>query len=257
MSAPALFDLHGKVALVTGGSRGLGKTIAEGLAEAGARIVISARRQEWLGPAEAELTGRGFACLAVQADVTQPAQVEALVGQTLARFGTIDVLVNNAGISWGAPTEEMPLERWRQVLDVNATGTFLVSQIAGRHMIARGRGKILNVASLAGLTGTPVEVLSAVGYSASKGAVIAFTRDLAVKWARHGITVNAIAPGFFSTRLTEAVLQRSEAEIIKGIPLRRLGGADDIKGITLFLASAASDYVTGQVIALDGGATAW
>jgi gluconate 5-dehydrogenase len=210
-----------------------------------------------LGPAGDDLAARGFECLAVQADVTQPAHVEALVQQTLQRFGAIDVLVNNAGVSWGAPAEEMPLERWRQVLEVNATGTFLVSQTAGRHMIGRGQGKIVNVASLAGLSGTPGEVLSAVGYSASKGAVIAFTRDLAVKWARYGITVNAIAPGFFPTRMTEAVLGRSEAEILQGIPLRRLGGPDDIKGMAVFLASAASDYITGQVIALDGGATAW
>jgi gluconate 5-dehydrogenase len=151
----------------------------------------------------------------------------------------------------------MPLERWRQVLDVNATGTFLASQVAGRVMIAQGSGTIINVASLAGLAGTPPEILSAVGYSASKGAVIAFTRDLAVKWARHGITVNAIAPGFFPTRLTDAVIRRSEEQIVAGIPLRRLGRPDDIKGLAVFLASPAAAYLTGQVIALDGGATAW
>ncbi len=257
MDAPALFDLHGKVALVTGGSRGLGKSVAEGLAEAGARIVISARRQEWLGPAREELAGRGFDCLAVQADVTQPDQVAALLHQSLGHFGQVDILVNNAGVSWGAPAEEMPLDRWRYVLEVNATGTFLMSQAVGRHMIARGAGKIINVASLAGLAGTAPEVLSAVGYSASKGAVIALTRDLAVKWARHGITVNAIAPGFFPTRMSDAVIRRSEAAILDGIPLRRLGQADDVKGLVVFLAAAASDYLTGQVIALDGGATAW
>ena len=257
MDAPELFHLHGKVALVTGGSRGLGKTMAEALAEAGAAVVIGARRREWMDPTGAEFQQRGFACLVVRADVTVPEQVEALLGQALDRYGQVDILVNNAGISWGAAAETMPLERWRSVLDVNATGTFLVSQVVGRHMLERRSGKIVNVASTAGLVGTPPEVLSAVGYSASKGAIIALTRDLAVKWARHGVTVNAIAPGFFPTRMSEAVIQRSEAAILAGIPLGRLGRPDDVKGIIVFLASAASDYVTGQVIALDGGATAW
>lgn len=252
-----LFDLSGRVALITGGSRGLGKVMAEGLAEAGASVVISARRQQWLAPTAAELVSRGFPCLALAADVTQPGQVAALLTATLDRFGRLDILVNNAGLSWGAPAEEMPLERWRAVLEVNATGTFLVSQAAGRYMLERGAGKIINIASLAGLVGTPAELLSAVGYSASKGAVIALTRDLAVKWAPRGVTVNAIAPGFFPTRMTEAVLRRSEQQIVAGIPLGRLGRPDDLKGLAVFLASAASDYLTGQIIALDGGATAW
>ena len=257
MEAPALFDLRGRVALVTGGSRGLGLVIAEGLAEAGAAVAISARRRQWLDPAAAGLVGRGFPCLAVPADVTEPEQVAALLAATLERFGRLDILVNSAGVSWGAPAEEMPLERWRGVLETNATGTFLACQAAGRHMLGRGGGKIINIASLAGLVGTPEALLSAVGYSASKGAVIALTRDLAVKWAPRGVTVNAIAPGFFPTRMTEAVLRRSEREIVAGIPLGRLGRPDDLKGLAVFLASAASDYLTGQVIALDGGATAW
>ena len=257
MDAPRLFDLHGKVAIVTGGSRGLGQSMATALAEAGASVVISARRREWLDPAAEALQRLGFACLAVQADVTMPEQVEALLAQSLDRYGQVDILVNNAGVSWGAPAETMALERWRHVIDVNATGTFLVSQVVGRHMLERHAGKIINVASMAGLLGTPLEVLSATGYSASKGAIIALTRDLAVKWARSGITVNAIAPGFFPTRMSEAVIQRSEAAILASIPLGRLGQPDDVKGIIVYLASAASDYLTGQVIALDGGATAW
>ncbi|HEY8743216.1 MAG TPA: SDR family oxidoreductase, partial [Chloroflexota bacterium] len=204
-----------------------------------------------------EFQQRSFSCLGVCADVTEPASVQAMVAQALEHYGQIDILVNNAGVSWGAPVEEMPLERWRYVLEVNVTGAFLVSQAVGRHMLERRVGKIINIASLAGLLGMPAEVLSAVGYSASKGALIALTRDLAVKWAPHGISVNAIAPGFFPTRLSEAVIQRSETAILAGIPLGRLGQPDDIKGLAVFLAAPASAYITGQVFPLDGGASAW
>lgn len=291
-----LFSLEGKVALVTGGSRGLGKEMAWALAEAGARVAISARREQWLTPAGEALAAAGYECLAATCDVSDEAQVGELVDQVLARFGQIDVLINNAGISWGVPSATMPLERWREVLEVNATGAFIVSQAVGRHMIARAgagalgdrggsgggnagpsgpaemssggrsraaaaeagvcQGKIINVSSIMGLRGLPPEVLSAAGYSASKGALIALTRALAVEWAPHQITVNALAPGFFPTRLSEGVLGQHEAALLERIPLRRLGSDRDIRGLAVFLASPASDYLTGQVLSLDGGATA-
>jgi gluconate 5-dehydrogenase len=251
-----LFDLTGRVALVTGGSRGLGLEIAEGLGEAGARVIITARRQQWLAAAADQMTAAGIEVLAVPCDVTDPVQVDALCAAAAARYGAIDILVNNAGVSWAAPAAEMPLDKWRHVIETNLTATFVVTQAVGRTMIARQSGKVINTASIAGMLGEPPEVLDAIGYSAAKGGVIAFTRDLAVKWARHGISVNAIAPGFFPTRMTEALLQRAERLIDARTPLGRVGKPGEIKGVAVFLASAASDYVTGQVIAVDGGATA-
>lgn len=256
MRVQQLFDLTGRVALVTGGSRGLGLEMAEALGEAGAKVVVTARRQQWLTEAGATLSATGIDALALVCDITDPAQVERARQATESRFGSIDILVNNAGVSWGAPAADMPLDKWRDVLETNLTGTFVVTQVVGRSMIARGAGKIINIASIAGIVGEPPEVLDAIGYSAAKGGVIAFTRDLAVKWARHGICVNAIAPGFFPTRMTEGVLQRAEHQIAASTPLGRVGKPGELKGVAVFLASAASDYITGQIIAVDGGATA-
>ena len=253
---PEPCDLRGRVALVTGGSRWLGLEMAEALGEAGARVAITARREQWLQPAAAHLRDREVDCLAVPSDITQPEQVERLVGEVLDRFGRIDILVNNAGTSWGAPVLEMPVERWRQVLETNLTGAFRVTQAAGRGMIERRSGKVINVASVAALAGSPPEILDTIGYSAAKGGLVAFTRDLAVKWARYNITVNAIAPGFFLTRMSEAVLARAQQRIEEQTPLGRIGRPGDLKGVVVFLASPASNYITGQVIAVDGGLTA-
>jgi NAD(P)-dependent dehydrogenase (short-subunit alcohol dehydrogenase family) len=256
MHVHALFDMSGKVALVTGGSRGLGLEMAIGCGEAGAAVAITARREKWLRTAEEELRTHGINCVALTCDVSRPDEVQTTIATVLERLGRIDVLVNNAGISWGAPAETMPLEKWGEVLATNATGCFLMSQAAGREMIRAGGGSIINIASVAGLMGTAPEVLDAVGYAASKGAIVSLTRDLAVKWARYGVRVNAVAPGFFETRMSEGVVKKAGHTIEQMTPLGRIGGADELKGVVVFLASAASSYITGQVLAVDGGMTA-
>ena len=258
MHVKELFNLTGKVALVTGGSRGLGLEMAEALGEAGAAVAVTARRQQWLASAEDTLKGAGIDCLAVQCDGSQPDQVAQAVERVVQRFGRIDILVNNAGISWAEPIDTMPVEKWRQVIDTNATGCFLMSRAVGREMMRAGAaGSIVNIASMMGLVGMASDIIDAVGYSASKGAVISLTRDMAVKWASHGIRVNAVAPGFFDTRLSAGVLARNQAGIERNAPMGRIGRPGELKGVVLFLASEASSYMTGQVLSVDGGATAW
>jgi gluconate 5-dehydrogenase len=249
-----LFSLQGRVAIVTGGSRGLGEEIAEGLAEAGARLVLCARRDEWLAPAVKEFRARGFTVEGALCDVSKAADVQAVVDQTVRTFGQVDILVNNAGISWGDEPETMPLEKWQKVIDVNLTGAFLFSQAAGREMLKRQSGRIINVASIAGLHAS-VNGPHYVGYAASKAGLMGLTRELAGTWGRQGIRVNAIAPGFFPSRLTEAVLPKAEASLKENCPIPRAGVAGELKGVAVFLASDASNYITGQAIVVDGGRT--
>lgn len=250
-----LFDLKGRVALVTGGSRGLGREMAQGLAEAGASIMVVARREQWLTPAVAELNAAGFHCEGMLCDVTNPEQVDAVVARTLEVLGGIDILVNNAGVTWGAPAEEMPLDKWQMVLDVNLTGAFLFSQRAGRVMLARSGGSIINIASVAGLRGMSAFSPSTVGYVASKGGLIAMTRELAARWGGRGVRANAIAPGFFPSRMTERLLEHIQDRVEQHTPLGRIGREGELKGVAVFLASAASAFITGQTIVVDGGAS--
>jgi NAD(P)-dependent dehydrogenase (short-subunit alcohol dehydrogenase family) len=250
-----LFDLAGRVAMVTGGGAGLGRQMAEGLAEMGANLVLCARKKERCEQAARELQVLGITALGMGCDVTNPASVQEAVDAAVSRFGGIDILVNNAGTSWGAPVEEMRLEQWRKVIETNLTGSFLCTQAVGKVMLRQRRGKIINIASVAGMAGSPDE-LQAIGYSASKGGVITLTRDLARKWARHGVYVNAIAPGWFPTRMSAVVIERNREKFLQGIPLGRFGNEQDLKGAAVFLASSASDYVTGHVLVVDGGQTA-
>ena len=251
-----LFSLAGKVAIVTGGSSGLGFMMAEGLAEAGASLVLAARNMERCEEAAERIRATGVQALAVRCDVSEPEEVRGLVEKTLRDFDRIDVLVNNAGYAWEAPLEEFSLEKWERTLAVNTTGTFLCSREAGRRMIEQRTGKIINILSVAGLASIDPRVSDSVPYSASKGAVVAFTRDLARKWCRYNITVNGIAPGYFATRMSRYILEHRREPIMNTIPMQRLGEKDEIKGVAVFLASAAADYVTGQILAVDGGALA-
>ena len=249
-----LFDLTGKTAIVTGGSRGIGKEMAEALAEAGANLMLCARRAEWLDETVGEFLAKNYNVTAKIADVSVPEDIQAVVDETLENFGQIDVLINNAGISWGAMPEEMPLEQWQKVINVNLTGCFLCAQAVGREMLKRQSGSIINVASISGITSSANGPYYA-GYVASKAGLIGLTRELAASWGRRGIRVNAIAPGFFHSRLADAVIDRYEGDIRDNNPIPRIGAEGELKGITVFLASEASSYVTGQTIAVDGGMT--
>jgi NAD(P)-dependent dehydrogenase (short-subunit alcohol dehydrogenase family) len=253
-----LFDLSGRTAIVTGGGSGIGRQMATGLAQAGADVVLCARKPERCEEVAAEFERElGVRALGLRCDVRDQAQVQAVVDRTKSEFGSVDVLVNNAGTSWGAAAEDHPLEGWQKVIDVNLTGVFLFAQAAGRVMIEQGGGKIVNIASVAAFGGAPPELMNAVAYNASKGGVVSFTRDLATKWAQHGINVNAIAPGWFPSDMNKALLDARPDAYLEHIPLRRFGGPDDLKGAVVYLASRASDFVTGQVVVVDGGQSAW
>lgn len=255
MNAHQLFDLSGRVAIITGGSIGLGRQMAEGLAEMGANLVLCARKKERCEQAADELNRLGVRTLALACDVKNPDHIREVVQQTVSRFGRIDILINNAGTSWGAPVEDMTLDQWNKVIETNLTGTFLFSQAVGKIMSPQRRGKIINIASVAGIHGAPPE-FQAIGYHASKGGVIAFTRDLACKWGAHNIQVNAIAPGWFPTNMSKVVIERNQQAFLKKIPLGRFGSDQDLKGAAVFLSSDASDFVTGHVLVVDGGQTA-
>lgn len=253
----AMFDLSGRTALVTGGSRGLGLAIAAALGQMGARVAVAARRQEWLKGAAERLEREGVTYATFTADVTDPGQVAELVEGVARWGGGPHVVVCAAGVAWGAPSLEMPPERMRWVLDVNVTGTYLVARECALRMREAGYGKVVAVASVVALVGQPADVLDAVGYTASKGALVALVRDLAVKWAPWGIRVNALAPGFIPTRLSAAVIERSHRRLVESTPLGRLGTEADIQGAAVFLASPASDFITGQTLVVDGGMSAW
>ena len=253
-SVRELFDLTGRVAIVTGGSRGLGKEIAEGLAEAGASLMICARRERWLKPTLEEFQARGFNVLAKVADVSRPEDIEAVVKATIEAFGKIDILVNNAGTSWGCMPEDMPLDKWQKVIDVNLTACFLMAQAVGREMLERESGCIINISSVSGITSSANGPFYA-GYVASKAGLIGLTRELAATWGRRGIRVNAIAPGFFHSRLADKVIEIYEKTIQENNPIPRIGREGELKGVAVFLASDASSYITGQTIVVDGGLT--
>ncbi len=254
MSVKALLDLGGKVALVTGGSRGLGLQMAEALGEMGARVAITARKREELDAAAARLAKQGVEVATVQGDLGKLDGIPAILEAVLARFGTVDVLVNNAGTTWGAPAEDHPVEAWHKVMNLNIHAMFLLSQAVGKRcMIPRRSGKIVNVASVAGLSGNPAE-MTTIAYNTSKGAAVNFTRALAAEWGRYGINVNAICPGFFPSRMADKILDKIAASVVARTPLHRIGGEEDLKGAVVFLASEASRHVTGQYIAVDGGA---
>ena len=250
-----LFDLTGRTAIITGGSVGLGRQMAEGLAEMGANVVLCARKKERCVRAAEELQKLGIRTLPLACDVKNPADVHAVVDATIAAFGRIDVLINNAGTSWGAPVEEMRLEHWNKVIETNLTGTFLFCQAVGKTMTAQRSGKIINIASVAGLRGSSPQ-FQAIGYQTSKGGVIILTKDLACKWGMYNIQVNAIAPGWFPTNMSEVLMERNKDAFLSRIPLNRFGGDHDLKGAAVFLASNASNFVTGHVLVVDGGQSA-
>jgi gluconate 5-dehydrogenase len=250
-------DLTGKVALVTGASRGIGLQMAEALGEMGARVAITARKQDELDVAHAHLRDLGVDCHTVAGDLAQPASIPAAVDSIESRFGPIDILVNNAGCNWAAPAEDYPDEGWHKVMNLNVDAQFfLTREVARRHMIPRRSGKVIYIASIAGLFGNPPSWnMQTIAYNTSKGALVNMTRSLASEWGKYNINVNAICPGFFPSKMTHGVLERIDRAIIELTPLGRLGGEEDLKGSVVFLASEASRHVTGQSVAVDGGCT--
>ena len=249
-----LFDLEGKTALVTGGSRGLGLQMAHALGEAGARIMLSSRKADDLEEAVGDLQAAGIDARWIAADLSREEDIRRLADQTMERMGDVDILVNNAGAAWGAPAEDHPVEAWDKVMNLNIRGYFILSQhLAKRSMIPRQQGRIINIASIAGLGGNPPE-MTTLAYNTSKGAVVTFTQALACEWGKYRINVNAICPGFFPSKMTKGTLDRVGADKLAGnAPLRRLGDDEDLKGVTLLFASDAGKHITGQWLAVDGG----
>jgi NAD(P)-dependent dehydrogenase (short-subunit alcohol dehydrogenase family) len=250
-----LLELGGRTALVTGGSRGLGLQIAEALGEMGARVAITARKKDELDAAVSHLKQQAIEGIAFVCDIGRREAIPGLVDAVLAKFGKVDILVNNAGATWGAPAEDHPLEAWDKLVSVNMTGAFLLSQaIAKKSMIPARWGRIVNVASVAGLMGQDPRFAPTAAYTATKHGVVGLTRQLAAEWGVHGITVNAICPGFFPSKMTKHTLATVGEKVRDLTPNRRLGNDEDLKGLAVLLASEASRHITGQAIAVDGGA---
>ena len=258
MSLAKLQDLKGRVALVTGGSRGLGLQMAEVLGELGAKVAITARKKHELDAATEHLKALGIEALPVVCDMGALATIPAMVEEVITALGPIDILVNNAGTSWGAPTIDHPLDGWQKVMTLNVTAIFVVTQEVGRRcMVPRGEGKVINIASIQGLTGTYPEGMPTLAYNASKGAVVNMTRTLAAEWAPLGINVNAIAPGYFPTKMTAPIAAALGGDKTASMaPMNRVGGPEDLKGVTALFASDACGFITGQTLAVDGGLTA-
>ena len=256
MGVKQLFDLTGKVALVTGGSRGLGLQMAEALGEMGARLAITARKADELAQAGAHLEGQGVEVLTVANDLSKYEQIPGLVTRVLERCGKIDILVNNAGATWGAPAEDYPFEAWQKVINLNVNAMFLLTQEVGRRaLIPQRSGKIIVTASIAGLRGNPPG-MGTIAYNASKGADVNFVRALAAEWGKYNINVNAICPGFFPSKMSNGLMEKFSERIVAGTPLGRIGGNEDLKGAVVFLASEASRHVTGHALTVDGGSSA-
>ena len=257
MSVRKAMSLQGRKAIVTGGSRGLGLQIAEALGEMGAEVLLTARRQAELDTAVAHLQGQGVQAHAIASDLGQPDAVTAFAEAALDRLGHCDILVNNAGATWGAPTADHPLEAWMKLVNLNLTGVFLLTQHIGRHsMIPRGYGRVLIVASIAGLRGNEPGTNHTIAYNTTKGGLVNFTRALAGEWGEHGITVNALAPGYFPSKMTRATLADIEERVRARTPLHRLGDDEDLKGAAVLFCSDAGKHITGQIRAVDGGVTA-
>jgi len=216
--------------------------------------MLCARRPEWLTPTVEEMRASGFRVEAMVCDVAQPADVQAVVDRTIATLGKVDILVNNAGVTWAAEPEDMPLDKWQKVVDINLTGAFLFAQAAGRDMLKRQWGRIINIASISAMHAS-VQGPHFAAYAATKAGLIGLTKELAVSWARKGIRVNAIAPGFFHSRLADGAIAMNEASIKSSSPIPRVGGEGELKGVAVFLAADASNYITGQTIVVDGGRT--
>jgi gluconate 5-dehydrogenase len=251
-----LFDLSGRVALITGGSRGLGLAMAEALGDMGAKIAITARKATELDEAIQHLRARGITAESFVNNLSEFDTIAPMVSAVIEKLGPIDILINNAGTTWGAAMEEHPLEAWQKVVDLNLTGTFRVTQEVGaRSMIPRRYGRIVNIASVAGLQGAHPEVLRAIAYQTTKGGLVNFTRALAAEWGRHHIVVNAICPGFIVTQMSRGILEKIADRVKANSPLRQLGLEQDMQGIVVMLASEAARHITGQIIAVDGGSS--
>ena len=257
MTVKNLFDLTGKVSLISGGGDGIGRAMALGLAEAGSAVVVFSRRGDICEALADEIKAKGGKALGFACNILKEEDIRRVVNETAGAFGKIDVLINNSGRTWGAAPEDMGFDDWKKVIDLNLNATFQCTQIVGREMIRAGGGKIINISSYSGSRGTDPDYLNAIPYNTTKGALNTFTKDLAVKWAHHNITVNAIAPGWFPTKMTQWTFDNHGEKILAKIPMNRYGKMEEIMGVAVFMASTASDYITGQIITVDGGLTAW